>query len=118
MTDRPTADAGMVTAEVAVALPALVLVLAIAMAGVGLGIDQVRCAEAVRVGARMLARAQPEAEVRAAVLARVPTGAVVTLGQESGAARVAVTAPGGPGARALGLGMGCSAEAFAPVEAA
>ena len=46
----------MVTAELAVAIPAVVLVLAMCLAGVTAGIDQIRCVDAARVAARSAAR--------------------------------------------------------------
>lgn len=106
----------MVTAETAVALPALVLVLALCVAGLALGVDQVRCADAVRMGARMAARAQSEDQVRAAVAARVPAGSVVTVGQHGDLVQVAVTGHARSGWVAAGLRVGCSASASAPVE--
>lgn len=52
-------DAGSVTAETAVALPALVLVLAVCLWVVGLVSAQLRCVEAARAGARAAARGEP-----------------------------------------------------------
>ncbi len=64
----------MVTAELAVAVPALLLVLAVALSAVQLGIDRVRCVDAAQAGARLLARGEPEAAVRAAVRPARPAG--------------------------------------------
>lgn len=61
-------DGGMVTAELAVALPALVLVLGVLLGALALGADQVRCVDAASAAARSLARGDPAP--RAVVLAR------------------------------------------------
>ena len=47
---RSVGGAGMVTAELAVVLPALLLVLAVALSALGLAVDQVRCVDAARPG--------------------------------------------------------------------
>lgn len=107
----------MVTAEFAVALPALVVVLALGLAGVGLGIDQVRCAEAVRIGARLAARAEPESDVRAAVAERAPDRSQVTVTARGDVVRVEVSGPPNRVLAALGLRVGCAASASAPREA-
>ena len=54
----------MVTAEIAVALPALVLVLTLGLGAVTAVTDQLRCVDAARTGARLLASAgdRPELE--------------------------------------------------------
>src|SRR3954468_10642519 len=62
----PGPDAGMVTAELAVALPALVLVLALAIGVLAVGTTRLRCADAARTAARLAARGEPLAVVRAA----------------------------------------------------
>ena len=70
----PTGSGEAATAELAVALPALVLVLAVALAGLDLGVAQVRCVDAARVGARLLARGEPPAQPLAEVRAAAPRG--------------------------------------------
>lgn len=52
----PGKDRGAVTAEFAVALPAVLLLLALLLAGSAAGITQLRLEEAARAGARALAR--------------------------------------------------------------
>jgi hypothetical protein len=79
----------MVTAELAVAIPAVVLVLAICLAGVTAGVDQIRCVDAAWVGARAAARGDNSAAVREATLAAGPSGARVTVVADG--ARVTVT---------------------------
>ena len=54
----PGKDRGAVTAEFAVALPAVLLLLALLLAGSAAGITQLRLEEAARAGARALARGE------------------------------------------------------------
>lgn len=71
-------DRGSVTAEMAVALPALVMVLAIVLGGVSAGVAQVRCLDAARDAARQLARGEDPAGARRTVTATAP-GAMMEL---------------------------------------
>jgi hypothetical protein len=68
-------DAGMVTAEFAVALPALVLVVLAALGGVAVMTAQLRCVDAADVAARMAARGDATALVRDAAMSGAPGGA-------------------------------------------
>lgn len=70
-------DAGMVTAELAVALPAVVLVLCLCLAGLRAGVDQVRCVDAARIASRAVARGEAVATVRDLALKAAPIGATV-----------------------------------------
>lgn len=72
-------DAGMVTAEFAVAMPALIFVLACALATIGLGLDQVRCVDAARAGARLAARGEPGPVVTAEAARRAPRGSRIVV---------------------------------------
>ncbi|GAA4954418.1 hypothetical protein GCM10023224_44750 [Streptomonospora halophila] len=90
---RSTGDRGGVTAETAAALPSLVLVLGVALAAVQAGAVHVACVDSARMGARALARGEPEHAVRAAVDRTAPDSAQVELTTGGGMARVAVTAP-------------------------
>lgn len=58
---------GAVTAEFAVALPAVVLLLALLLAGSAAGVTQLRLEEAARAGARALARGEDAGAVSAIV---------------------------------------------------
>jgi hypothetical protein len=87
-------EGGAATAELAVALPALVLVLALALAGLDVGIAQVRCVDAARIGARLLARGEPAGAALAEVRAAAPRGADVDV--EVTAERVGVTVTAAP----------------------
>lgn len=85
-------DSGMVTAELAVALPAAVLVLACCLAGVLAGIDQIRCVDAARIASRAAARGDSLERVRALALEAAPRGAAVHVQLWGGDAAVVVTA--------------------------
>jgi hypothetical protein len=76
-----------------VALPALVLVLAVALAALDLGLDQVRCVDAARTGARLVARGEDLGLARARALAAAPEGARLGMEVGAGTVRVTVMAP-------------------------
>ncbi len=67
----------MVTAELAVVLPALLLVLAVALSALGLAVDQVRCVDAAAAGARAAARGDSPAAVHAVAARSAPSGSSV-----------------------------------------
>lgn len=58
---RGRGDRGSTTAEVAVALPAVVIVLAACLGGLGLASTQLRAQDAAADAARLLGRGEPEA---------------------------------------------------------
>jgi hypothetical protein len=68
----------MVTAELAVALPALVLVILTAVTGVAVVAAQLRCADAAAGAARLAARGSPLSSVQPLVRADAP-GATVQI---------------------------------------
>ena len=72
-------DAGMVTAELAVALPALVLAALLAVTALQGVIAQMECLDAAGVAARLAGRGEATASVTAAVVATGPPGAEVQL---------------------------------------
>ncbi len=84
-------SAGMVTAELAVAIPAVVVVLAICLGGIALGIDQIRCVDAARLGARALARGDANPAVREVVTRAAPVAARISVNDGGSEARVTVT---------------------------
>ena len=89
MIRRPNAF-GSVTAETAVALPAVVLVLGVLM-GVGqVTVAQVRCVDAARAAVRFAARGEAAGSVVARAASVAPPGAVVTSGSSAGQAVVEV----------------------------
>ena len=65
--DCPGKNRGAVTAEFAVALPAVLLLLALLLAGSAAGITQLRLEEAARAGARALARGEDAGAVEGIV---------------------------------------------------
>jgi len=93
----------MVTAEIAVALPALLLVLTLALAAVAMATDHVRCVDAARTGARLLARGEPLAAVRRDVERQAPDGARITMEVGADDVRVEVVAESAPVLRHLGV---------------
>ena len=77
MRSRSAADAGSVTAEFAVAMPAVLLVLAIGLAGISVAGTQVRLQAAAADAARMLGRGEGAGAVRSRVGEHV-AGATIT----------------------------------------
>ncbi|GAA1802862.1 mucin-associated surface protein [Planosporangium flavigriseum] len=80
-------DRGSVTAELAVALPALLLLLLAGLTSVSAVATKLRCVDAAREAARAEARGEPgiAAGERAA-----PAGAVISVGQDGDLVRAAV----------------------------
>src|SRR3954454_15917019 len=74
---------GSVTAEFAVALPAVVVVLAVAMSAVAAATAQMRCVDAARAGARAVARGDSTTSATAVARAAAPKGSSVRI-QRSG----------------------------------
>lgn len=73
-------DRGYVTAEAALVLPSLLVVLALAVAVVvGVG-AQLRCVDAARAAARVVARGDSDPLARRAATAVAPAGATVRIG--------------------------------------
>jgi hypothetical protein len=83
-------ERGSVTAEIAVALPALVLVIAVALWGVSVAAAQVACVDAARAGARAAARGEPLPAVRSVVARAAPPGARVTIRRDGELTEVSV----------------------------
>ena len=90
MSRRPQRDGGMVTAELAVAIPAVVLVLVACLAGLGAAVDQVRCVDAARLGSRAAARGDSPERVTELARAGAPPAAAVTLSRQGDLAVVTV----------------------------
>ena len=116
MSSGHRAEGGTATAELAVALPSLVLVLAVALGAVHLGLDQVRCVDAARLGARALARGEPEAAVLREVAAAAPAGAQLSVTRGEGEVGVAVASVPPVVLRPLGVLAPVRATAVARVE--
>lgn len=77
------------TAEVAVALPAVVVVLAVVLAAAALGLSQLRIEEAARAGAREIMRGESSAVVEGTV--RRIAGEQATIAVQSNGTYSAVT---------------------------
>lgn len=75
---KPDRDAGAVTVEAAIALGAFVTVLAIALGAISAAIDQLRCIDAAREAARLVARGESD-RARAAAAEIAPTSASVSV---------------------------------------
>lgn len=88
---------GAVTAEFAVALPAVLLLLALLLAGAASGVTQLRLEEAARAGARAVARGEDPAAVQGIVRTLAGTSATATVAVEGGWLSVTVVdRVGGP----------------------
>ena len=85
-------DAGMVTAELVVVLPAIVLAVLFGLAAVSALTMRMRCADAAAVGARLAARGESAATVIAAAREAAPAGALVRLETTTGTVQVTVSA--------------------------
>lgn len=106
-------DRGSVTAEAAVAVPALVVFAMALVWALMAASEQIQCVDAARAGARAAARSEPPAAALAAARSAAPGGARVTLGRSRDLWRVRVEAKApGPG----GLALTLSAEAAALAE--
>jgi Flp pilus assembly protein TadG len=97
-------DRGSVTAEIALALPALVLLLTVVV-GVGRVVTaQIQCVDGARAAARLAARGEPSGRVRTAATTAGPAGAQVHLARDPAGSTVTVVVrtrlvlpvPGGP----------------------
>ena len=117
MRSRRGAERGAATAELAVALPSLVIVLAVALAAVDLGLAQVRCVDAARLGARLLARGEPQGESLSEARAAAPADARISVTTSGSRVSVVVTAPAPGTLRALGFLPDPTASASAVLEA-
>ncbi|MFJ6630718.1 TadE family type IV pilus minor pilin [Streptomyces sp. NPDC091376] len=101
------------TAEAAVAVPALVVFTMALVWALMAASAQIQCVDAARAGARAAARSEPVAAALAAARSAAPRDAEVSLDREGELWRVRVEAASpGPGALALTL----TAEAVALAE--
>lgn len=102
-------DRGVVTVEAAIALGAFVMFLGLALSGLSAAADQVRCVDAAREAARLVARGEPE-QARVAAARIAPEGAEITINIEGEHIEVDVHAVPADG---LLPGIRLHAEAFA-----
>ncbi|WP_116110198.1 MULTISPECIES: TadE family type IV pilus minor pilin [Amycolatopsis] len=115
MTTRPRAgpgDRGAVTVEAAIALCALAVVVGLVLAGFTAIANQLRCTDAAREAARLLARGEPQLAAQA-VEQIAPPGASLSVKTEGDSITVEVRAApaGGPLP-----GLHLTANAFAVLE--
>lgn len=105
-------DRGSVTAEAAVALPALVVFALALVWALMAAAAQIQCVDAARAGARAAARSEPGPAALAAARSAAPEGARITLARDGDLWRVEVEAES-PGPGALTLTLGARAAALA-----
>lgn len=92
-------DFGSVTAEAAIALPALVVVFGAGVWGLGIGSLQARCESAARSAALAAARGEEDSAITTRVSAALGPGAVVALSHSGATVSVLVAA------RSAGAGL-------------
>ncbi|ACQ78885.1 putative TadE-like family protein [Beutenbergia cavernae DSM 12333] len=80
--ERGDEERGSVTAELAVALPALVVILVAVLLAASAGLTQVRCQDAARAAARAAAIGDDDARVRAVALELGGPSAGVTVARD------------------------------------
>jgi hypothetical protein len=108
-------DRGAVTAELALALPAVVLVLAAVLVTVAAGAAQLRCADGARAGARVAALGESDARVAAVARHLAGPGADVRVVRDDPWVEVVVAAEL-PGGWFTGGAVGLAARATAWAE--
>jgi hypothetical protein len=79
VTAPPDGEAGMVTAETAVALPALAAALLLVLGVLRAGTVQLRATDAARLAAAAVARGVPAAELPGRLAGALPAGAALTV---------------------------------------
>lgn len=122
---KSPAEEGVITAEFAVALPAVTVVLALCLGAASTGVAQLKVEESARTAARAAARGDSEAQIRSAVSRIDPAQSVQisvspddAAAAEEGRARqvhVRVSRPA-PGAIGSATGWVLRADAHARVE--
>lgn len=91
VTGRRRADGGSVTAETALAFPAVIVVLAVLLGAGQVVINQIRCVDAARAGARAAARAESQTQVSYLTRALAPPAATIGVTQGSNLVRVEIS---------------------------
>ena len=86
------AESGMVTAELAVALPALVLVALVVLSGLQVAMTQLRCRDAAAIAARLTARGESAAAVTAAMSSTAPAASRFAVRRDGQLVQVRVSA--------------------------
>lgn len=106
----------MATAELAVALPAVILVMVMAVSALVTSVDRMRCVDAARATARALARGDSAASAVAAARPLAPPGAHFTTSSSGTLVTVRVRSRPAPGLAWVGPAMVPSGEAVAARE--
>ncbi|WP_083733751.1 TadE family type IV pilus minor pilin [Actinomadura sp. CNU-125] len=106
----------MATAEIALALPALVLITAIVLWGMTAVSTRLTCNDAARTGARAAARGESLAAVRELVVKALPEGATVKVTRDEAIVHVDVSVPVEPPAAANLPALVVQAHATAATE--
>jgi hypothetical protein len=83
-------ERGMVTAEFAVVLPAVVIVLALSLGAMGLALDQIRCVDAARAGARAASRGDSYGAVILVTRRAAPSQAQVSMAMSGDLVQISV----------------------------
>jgi Flp pilus assembly protein TadG len=83
-------DTGVVTAETALALPAVVAMIAVVLTVGQVVTAQLRCVDAARAGARLAARGEPAERVVSAAARAAPASSRVTMQRSADQATVRV----------------------------
>lgn len=121
---KDAAEEGVITAEFAVALPAVTVVLALCLGAASTGVAQLKVEESARTAARAAARGDSEAQIRSAVSRIDPAqsvqisvspDAVVTEAGRAREVHVRVSRPA-PGVIGSATGWVLRADAHARVE--
>lgn len=81
MTTKRARDAGMVTAEIAVAMPVLMVLLAVGLTAMAVIAAQMRCVDAAREAARALARGESISAARSLANTAGPHGAALATSE-------------------------------------
>jgi hypothetical protein len=105
-------DSGMVTVEAAIALCAFVTVLGLVLAGMSTVLDQIRCTDAAREGARLVAMGERDA-VAGTVHRIAPGDATIAIATQGDGIVVTVREPAAGG---LLPGVHVAADAYAVPE--
>lgn len=108
-------DRGAITAELALALPAVVLVLAVLLVTAGATTTRMRCADAARAAARVAALGQTDGQIVQVAQAVAGSGSRVTITRDPPWVEVTVAAST-PGGWFAGGSVGLSASATAWAE--
>jgi hypothetical protein len=90
--ERQSSEAGVVSLELAAALPVVLLILMFCLWGILAGSLKLRCDDAARASARALARGDNELAMRAQVIGAVRHGATMQVHTSTTLVKVTVTA--------------------------